>query len=48
VCLQARRCIRYAARQQGLGALEQVFGDDRLEVTAPAAHAVLGHVDDAA
>jgi hypothetical protein len=46
--LQPRRRAREATRQYGPGTLEQVFGDDRLELAAPAAHAVLGHVDDAA
>jgi hypothetical protein len=46
-CPRLRRRARKATRQHGLGALEQIFGDDRLEVAALIADAVLRHVDDA-
>nr|WP_291986449.1 hypothetical protein [Luteitalea sp.] len=47
VPLELRRQARRAARQHGLHAIEIVLTDQRLEVSTPAAHPVLGDVDDA-
>lgn len=44
--LEARRRGRDAASQRGPGAPEQVFTDQRLEIAALVADAVLRHVDD--
>jgi hypothetical protein len=44
---QFRRRARKATRQHGLGTVEQLARDDRLEVTTLVSDAVLRHVDDA-
>ncbi|HVJ74596.1 MAG TPA: hypothetical protein VNB03_11265 [Casimicrobiaceae bacterium] len=41
-----RRRARHATAQHCLRAVEQVFGNQRLEITALGANAVLGHVHD--
>jgi hypothetical protein len=43
----ARRRARHTTRQNGLHAVEQLLGDQRLEITALASDTVLGHVRDA-
>ncbi len=46
MCAQTRRRARHAPRQNRLDAVAQVFRDQRLEVAALGANAVLGDIDD--
>jgi hypothetical protein len=43
----ARCSVQQTARQNRLDAIKQLFGDQRFEVAALSAYAVLGHIHDA-